>query len=236
MRQLILALLLLIQSVIPLQMQAIKFEKTSIYDYPAQNTDLGFSRPDWNRLWVNTAVLANAYVAALFVLELLPEDATAWNREEITSVPLFKRWRNNVLRDGPEWDHDKPIFNMFLHPYAGAAYFMGARSCGFSYWGSLLYCTCVSTICWEFGIEAFMERPSYQDIFITPLVGSALGEGFFHLKRYIVANDYRLFGSKVVGNITAFLIDPVNEVIGLFTGNPARIHTTPNSLSLTLSI
>lgn len=194
----------------------------SIYSFPEQNTKLNFSHPDWKRMWVNAGVLTGCYVAALFVLELLPEDATSWNRAEFHNVPLWPRWRDHVLEEGPEWDRDIPIFNYILHPYSGAAYFMAARSCGFNFWGSLLFSAAISTVCWEFGIEAFMERPSYQDIFITPLVGAVMGEGFFRAKRYLVANNYRLFGSPVLGNIVAFLIDPVNEVVGLFGGNPAR--------------
>lgn len=177
---------------------------------------------DWHRLWVNTATLGGAFVGTLLVLECLPEDATSWNRAELQDVPLFKRWHKHVIKKGPEWDHDKFYFNYILHPYAGAVYYMSARSCGFNAWRSLLYCTCVSTIGWEFGIEAFMERPSIQDIFITPLVGSLIGEGFYKLKRGIVANDYRLANSAFLGNLVVFLIDPVNEVIDLFRGSPTR--------------
>lgn len=196
----------------------------TIYDRPYSVTGRCY---DWKRLWINTATLGGAFVGSLLVLECLPEDATSWNRAELQDVPLFKRWSNHVLKKGPEWDHDKFYFNYILHPYAGAAYFMAARSCGFNMWQSLLYCTCVSTIGWEFGIEAFMERPSIQDIFITPIVGSLIGEGFYKLKRMIVDNGYRLAGSKVLGNIVAFLIDPVNEVIGLFAGNPCRRNSGP---------
>ena len=206
---------------------------TTIYAFPDRNTDLGFSHPDWHRMWINTAVLTGAYVSTLVVLECLPQDATNWNRASIQSVPPFRRWYNHVIKEGPEWDGDNPMFNFVLHPYAGAAYFMAARSNGFSFWGSLLYSTCISTIGWEFGIEAFMERPSYQDIFITPLVGSVLGEGFFRAKRYLVANNYHLLGSPVLGNILAFLIDPVNEVVGLFAGNPARKYARQHGLDLT---
>lgn len=180
------------------------------------------SSPDWHRMWINTAVLSGAFVSTLFVLECLPEDATAWNRASIQQTPPLKRWFRNVFKRGPEWDHDNPIFNYVLHPYAGAAYFMSARSQGFNFWQSLLYSACISTIGWEFGIEAFMERPSYQDLVVTPVVGSVIGELFYRLKRNIVSHDYRLAGSPVLGNIVAFLIDPVNEVIGLFRGNNAR--------------
>lgn len=177
---------------------------------------------DWHRLWINTAVLTGAFVGTLMVLECLPEDATTWNRAEIRNTPLFKRWYEHVLVKGPEWDHDRWIFNFVLHPYAGAVYFMSARSCGFNFWQSLLYCSIISDVGWEFGIEAFMEQPSYQDMFITPIVGSAIGEACYALKRHIVNNDYRLFGSPVVGNVVAFIIDPVNELVGFFDHNPAR--------------
>ena len=191
----------------------------SIYELPYSMTG---SAPDWHAMWINTAVLSGAFVSTLFVLEMLPEGATNWNRAAIQKDPFYTRWYNHVIKEGPEWDGDSPIFNYVLHPYAGAVYFMSARSTGFNFWQSLLYAACISTIGWEFGIEACMERPSIQDIFVTPLVGSVIGELFYKLKRNIVSHDYRLWGSPVIGNIVAFLIDPVNEVIDLFRGNPAR--------------
>lgn len=209
-----------------------KSQIETIYAYPEGNT-LSFQNPDWNRIWINSAVLTGAFVTSLVVLECLPEDATSWNRAELRNTPFYKRWYNHVFKDGFEWDSDNPIFNLVLHPYAGAAYFMAGRSCGLSFWGSLLYSACISTIGWEFGIEAANERPSIQDIFITPLVGSAIGEGFYRLKRYIVSHDYHLFGSPVIGNVVAFLIDPVNEVVGLFAGNPARRYAKEKRLLLT---
>lgn len=172
-------------------------------------------------MWLHTGVLFAGGVATLGVLQLLPENATAWNKERITSIPFWKRWSYHV-RKGPVWDGDNFIFNYILHPYAGAVYYMGARSIGFNQLGSFLYCTAISTIFWEYGIEAFMEKPSIQDLILTPLSGLLLGEVFYKLKRKIVSDGYRLWGSCVWGNIVAFIIDPVNEVIGLFAGNPCR--------------
>lgn len=193
--------------------------KPNIYQMPYSMTG---SSPNWHRMWINTAVLSGAFVGTLLVLECLPEDATSWNRAAIQSVPPLKRWYRNIFVRNPEWDHDNAIFNYVLHPYAGAVYFMSARTQGFNFWQSMLYSACISTIGWEFGIEAFMERPSYQDIFITPVVGSVIGELFYKLKRNIVSHDYRLANSKVLGNVVAFLIDPVNEVIDLFRGSHTR--------------
>lgn len=190
----------------------------NIYDVP-------YSRKaryeNWNRLWLNTGVLYGAGFAALAVLESLPEDATNWNRAELSRVSPFKRWVNHVSV-GAHVDSDNPIFNYIMHPYGGAAYFMTARSQGFNFWGSTLYCFCISTFFWEYGIEAFMEIPSIQDLIITPVAGALLGECFYKLKRRIVNDGYTLWGSRFVGNVVAFLIDPVNEFVGLFAGNACR--------------
>ena len=176
---------------------------------------------NWGRMWANTGVLASAFVGTLVVLECLPEDATSWNRAALRQDPPLTRWYKHIFKSGPEWDHDLAIFNYVLHPYAGAAYFMSARSCGFSFWRSMLYSACVSTIGWEFGIEACMERPSYQDLVVTPVVGSLLGELFYKGKRTIVNNGDTLFGSWFLGRFACFFLDPVNEFIDLFRGRPA---------------
>lgn len=192
--------------------------RETLYDYPYSRT---LSLPDWKHLWVNTSVLVGAGVTTMVILEALPADATAWNKTENAKIPLFSRWWRNV-KAGPVWDGDNPIFNYVLHPYAGAAYYMGARSCGFNCLGSFIYSFCISTFFWEYGFEAFNEIPSVQDLIITPCVGSLLGEGFYLIKRHIVANGYRLAGSKILGYSVAFLVDPLNEAIGFFRGDQRR--------------
>ena len=190
----------------------------NIYELPYSMTT---QCPNWKRLWTNTSVLFAGGITTLVILQMLPEDATAWNKEEQKTVSLFDRYAKH-LRAGPVWDGDKLIFNAILHPYAGGAYYMSARSQGFNVLGSFLYCTCISTFFWEYGIECFNEVPSIQDLIVTPIGGTILGESFYLLKRHIVNNDYRLFGSPILGNIAAFIIDPVNEVLGLFFGNKCR--------------
>ena len=185
-----------------------------IYDFPYSRTR---SMPDWKRLWVNTSVLVGGGVSTMLILEALPEESTAWNKRESQKIPLFKRYINHI-KAGPVWDHDNAIFNFILHPYGGAAYYMSARSCGFNCWGSFLYSFCISTFFWEYGFEAFNEIPSVQDLVITPVVGSLFGEGFYLIKRHIVSNGYRLWGSRALGFIVAFLVDPVNELVGYFRG------------------
>ncbi len=195
-----------------------KTPNLTIYDFPYSVTR---SMPHWKNLWVNAGALLGAGFVTLGVLELLPESATAWNKAEIHKKPFLDRWWSNVKK-GPVWDHDNAIFNYVLHPYGGAAYYMSARTQGFNMFQSFLYGLAVSTVFWEYGIEAFMEIPSIQDLFITPIGGLLVGETFYRVKRYIVEHDYRLFGSPVLGQIAAIIVDPVNEVIDLVRGNPNR--------------
>lgn len=204
----------------------------SIYDLPYSFTGTCY---DWKRMWINGGVLTGAFVASLIVMETAPEGSTGWSKAEIRKTPWYERWKIHVIDEGPKLDRDKWYFNYLLHPYAGAAYFMAARSCGFNFWQSLFFSSVISNVCWEFGVEATMECPSLQDMLITPLVGSLIGEGFYRLKRIIVDNNYTLFGSKIVGNVVAFLVDPVNEVIGLFAGNPARQVARLKHLEITSS-
>ncbi|MDR2954618.1 MAG: DUF3943 domain-containing protein [Prevotella sp.] len=202
--------------------------KVNIYDVPYS---VAANYPNYRKLALNTGVLYGAGFVALGILQTLPEDATSWNRKEIRDKSPFKRWISNVKK-GPTRDKDNAFFNYILHPYGGAAYYMGARSQGFNLFYSFLYSAFISTFFWEYGIEAFMEVPSIQDLIITPTTGVLLGEGFYLLKRHIVANDYKLFGSWFLGSMVAYIIDPVNEVIGIFAGNPNRKKNKSTGSSL----
>ena len=197
----------------------------NIYGEPYSITE---NYPNYKNLGVNTGVLFGAGFVALGVLNMLPDGATAWNKGEILKTAFFKRWGNNVIA-GPIWDDDNYVFNYILHPYAGAVYYMGARSQGFNLWYSALYTLGISTIFWEYGIEAFMEIPSLQDLIITPIAGTLIGECFYLVKRHIVSNDYKLWGSHFLGGLVAFIVDPINEVIGLVRGNPCRISPETGS-------
>ena len=203
-----------------------RYGNPSIYDLPYSRT---LSIPDWKRLWINTGVLMGAGITTMVVLEALPADATAWNKHENAKVSMWQRWVNNVTT-GPVWDKDNLVFNLVLHPYAGAAYYMGARSNGFNTWGSFLYCFAISTVFWEYGFEAFNEIPSVQDLIITPVVGSLMGEGFYLIKRHIVSHDYRLWGCRPLGYVVAFLVDPINECLGYFRGMQSRQRKRTDAL------
>ena len=87
-----------------------------------------------------------------------------------------------------------------------------ARNDGLEPFDSFLYSLFISTFVWEYGYEAFAEIPSIQDLISTPVIGSFMGEYFYYLEGELDKNRGLLFGSKYMGNITYFLIDPLGNI------------------------
>ena len=142
-------------------------------------------------------------------LTLLPESITGWSDEDIVNVG------KNYLRKvsmGPIVDSDLFYINFLGHPYSGAIYYMQPRSAGYSWAESALFAFGLSAL-WEFGIEALAEIPSWQDLIITPALGSLLGEAFYRFSRYIQNNDSRIFGSQFVGKTLLFFMDPIGFIM-----------------------
>jgi hypothetical protein len=182
---------------------------------------------DPKRLGLNTALYLGGTAVAFAILWVSPESFSGWDKDEIRGEGLIKQWKRNV-RAGPVWDQDDWFLNWVTHPYAGAIYYMSARGSGYRWWESFFYSAIMSTFFWEYGVEAFAEIPSWQDLFITPFVGSAIGELFFVAKGAIVRNDRRILSSKFLGIASLIVMDPMNEllnVMGYKTKNKIQAYS-----------
>lgn len=200
------------ESVVGNTTNSVKTESINVYELPYSFWD---NNIDYRRLKGSVYTVLGASVVAVGILYLLPESFTNWDKSEIAPDKLFGQWWDNVS-EGPVMDEDDWFLNYITHPYWGAAYYMTARSSGASAPYSFLFSFVASTFFWEYGVEAFAEVPSIQDLWITPVIGSIMGEGFYLSKRYILNNDYRLLNSKILGHIVLFLMDPITEVTNLF--------------------
>lgn len=181
---------------------------------------------DYRRLGYNSLLYAGTTVVVFGVLYTMPESVTHWDKEAMKENGIFWKWKQNV-KAGPLMDQDSFFINYVTHPYSGAVYYMTARSCGFNIFESFGYSTIMSTFFWEYGIEAFAEIPSTQDLIITPVLGSLVGEGFFYAKKSIVRNDKRVLKSRFLGITTLFLIDPFNSILDGF-GFKEKVKTQMN--------
>jgi hypothetical protein len=138
---------------------------------------------DWRGLGRDTAFFVGYEAVAAGVAYLLPEHVTHWTAEQ-RRISL-QRWWENV--QNPKWDPDRWYFNYLGHPYFGAITYIRARERGFGALGGFGYAAVLSGI-YEYGIEALFERPSYQDLFVTPVGGLLLGALLFepireHIRR-----------------------------------------------------
>lgn len=149
-------------------------------------------------------------VGMMVLLFALPKSFTGW--DSFDQNDLTAKWKRNV-KSGPVMDHDKWAVNYIGHPYAGAAYYVVARHAGFSKTESFAYSAFMSTFFWEYGVEAFAEKPSIQDLISTPLLGALLGELFIKGEQVVRANNNKVLGSEFLGSTALFLMNPAGGVL-----------------------
>ncbi|TRX15940.1 DUF3943 domain-containing protein [Flavobacterium franklandianum] len=181
---------------------------------------------DWRRLGYTSTMYAGTTIIAFGVLWAMPASVTNWDKEEMREQGILWKWNKNI-NAGPVWDKDNWVLNWITHPYSGGIYYMTARSSGFTVVESFGYSAIMSTFFWEYGIESFAEIPSIQDLIITPVVGSVVGEGFFYAKKSILKHDKKVLQSRFLGMTTLFLMDPFNTILDGF-GYKEKVKTQMN--------
>lgn len=147
-----------------------------------------------------TLIITGTELASGIVLALLPSQYTKWDDTALQrGAANFKR----AWSEPPVWDGDVFFHNWIGHPYAGSVYYNMLRSQGATPWQSVGF-TVFQTLMWEYVIEAVAEQPSIQDLFMTPIAGSLLGELFHQVSLGIVKKGNLNFGQKVL----VFLLNP----------------------------
>jgi hypothetical protein len=157
-------------------------------------------------------------VPAAIIIGLLyaaPESVSNWDKEDKSNSlgDLGEKWWDNVS-NGPVWDEDDWWLNWIGHPYWGATYYLHSRHYAYTKWESFWYSFFVSNILYEYGVEAFAEKPSIQDLILTPVGGWLVGEFIFlPIEAKIISNGNRLWGSKILGRTARFVMDPIGSII-----------------------
>ena len=149
-------------------------------------------------------------VALMGFLSVLPNDVTNWNRSDEKST--LEWWEYSVTHP-PVLDEDRLFFNYVGHPLGGSWYYLLARDAGLTPFQAFVYSAFASTIIWEYGVEAPAERPSIQDLIITPVAGALVGMVAEKILNRIKAKDRKVLGSKILGEVVIFLIDPLTSII-----------------------
>lgn len=131
-------------------------------------------KPDWEGVFRDTSIIFGGQIAAVAITYVLPESFSGWSPEQKKAGA--KKYARNFVN--PVLDKDKFYVNYVLHPYWGATYYTRARERGLSRSYSLAYSALISAL-YEFGTECIAEKPSIQDLIVTPVVGSLLGAYIF---------------------------------------------------------
>jgi hypothetical protein len=117
------------------------------------------------------------YEAAIYgLLYALPENVSRWS--SATKRNFGSNYRNTFTKP-IALDKDQWYVNYVGHPYQGAFYYNSMRAQGAEMRQSSLFAF-ANTYVWEFLLEGAIEQPSIQDLVVTPIAGTLLGE-LFHL-------------------------------------------------------
>ena len=179
--------------------------------------------PARHNLWVPTAEWATCLV---LTIPLFMIDPSFVHTGTISSENFGDAWTLP-----PEWDSDGFVANYVLHPIMGAEAYLSVRNRGYGPLGSFLFATGVS-VGWEYLFEAWVERPSAQDLITTSPIGSLQGELRFQVRRRIAR-----WSPSAGRDALLILVDPVEALhryIGkefLNRSNDATDETVGSSLN-----
>lgn len=120
----------------------------------------------------------------------------------------FQQYKNNFGK--VVFDKDEPIWNFFVHPLSGSQLFLLYRAQGYSRMSALGMTTITSTL-FELTIEILTEPASFQDLYQTPILGTALGLGIE------TASMSLLNSGTTAGKIIGHIINPAT-LLPLYEG------------------
>ena len=141
---------------------------------------------------------------------LLVNPPDLWPSGRVPDPEQFERsWTRPPTWDDGDWW----VTNYVGHPLMGAYLYVFARRTDHSIFGSFVLST-VSSLTWEYLIEAWWEQPSWTDLLVTSTTGALIGEGMWWVRQRIMA-DGRVSGPEYVA---LAIVDPVtflSEITGL---------------------
>ncbi len=135
---------------------------------------------------------------------VLPKSFTGWHGDYIQDGA------NNFLdayQSPPTWDEDHWYHNYLGHPYVGSIYYNTVRCQGATPVESFVFSTAMS-FWWEYAVESIAEHPSTQDLLVTPITGSLLGEAVHQL-----TISWLVEGASLAKKIIIFILNPTHVVL-----------------------
>jgi hypothetical protein len=156
------------------------------------------------RIFFNSWVaITSVEVALLATTAALPRDWTGWSDHFIQDG---LRNLGRAYSRPPSFDSDEWYHNYLGHPYGGSVYYNTIRSQGGTKTESFLFSLLLSTQ-WEYVFEAVAERPSIQDLIVTPVSGRVLGEAINRMTLTMVKG-----GTNLLEKVAITVLNPMYVV------------------------
>ncbi len=168
----------------------------------------------YQKLAKDSVYLASFGIVVMGTMIVMPPSVSKWNTTDRAAFvgAMPSQWYKHVSK-GPVVDQDKWAINYIGHPISGSFYYQVARNDGFGVLGSTVYAAMMSGFFWEYGIEAFAEVPSTQDLIVTPLGGALLGEAMYQTGQAVVRGGGTILGSSLLGGTALVLLNPAGSLI-----------------------
>lgn len=170
----------------------------------------------WKKMGRAQLFISGTEILCMGILMAMPEEVTKWEPGFIESA---KKNLKRAFTTMPENDEDDWGFNYVGHPIAGSLYYNSIRSQGATIFQSFLFSFAQSAI-WEYVIEGMAEQPSLQDLIITPIFGTLLGEA-----SHMATISMRRNGFNWIEKITVIVINPFYAVNNGFGKSYKKVKT-----------
>lgn len=104
------------------------------------------------------------------------------------------------------FDQDEPFWNWLVHPMSGSQLYLFYRALGHERDKSFTLAF-LSSALFEFTIEIYSEPASVQDLYQTPVFGTAIGFGIEHASVYLL--NHQATWAQILGRV----INPFSYIV-----------------------
>lgn len=130
-------------------------------------------------------------------LYLYIRDGQLGNLKDIYSLKTYRR----TFTLPPVWDNDSLIWNYGAHPIMGSFSYLSYRNKR-GHWAEAFAGTAINSAIYEYLIAGGTQQPSINDLVVTPILGSVLGEGIYQVKKLLLRDHQLNWVEKIIITIT----------------------------------
>jgi hypothetical protein len=157
----------------------------------------------WRKMGRAQLFIGGTELICMGILMAMPEEVTKWQPGFMNEAKKNLKRSFTTL---PVNDNDGWGFNFVGHPIAGSLYYNSIRSQNATIFQSFVFSFAQSAF-WEYVIEGMAEKPSLQDLIVTPIFGTLLGEA-----SHMATISMRRNGFNWLEKITVIIINPFYAV------------------------